>query len=49
MAGKGSVAPFFTRGVSLTLIAFIALIVVLQYALPRVRGAGGKDRNVILQ
>jgi putative tricarboxylic transport membrane protein len=49
MAGKGSIAPFFTRGVSLTLIAFIVVIVVLQYTLPRLRGAAGKDRTVLLQ
>jgi putative tricarboxylic transport membrane protein len=49
LAGKGSIAPFFTRGVSIALIAFIVVIVVVQYGLPKLRGKREKERTVILQ
>jgi len=49
MAGKGSVAPFFTRGVSIALILFIAVIVFYQYILPKIRGRKEKERTVILE
>jgi len=49
MAGKGSVVPFFTRGVSLALIAFIVAVVFLQYGLPWLRGKQDRERTVILE
>jgi putative tricarboxylic transport membrane protein len=49
MAGKGSVAPFFTRGVSIALILFIVVIVFYQYILPKIRGKKEEDRTVILE
>jgi putative tricarboxylic transport membrane protein len=49
LAGKGSIAPFFTRGVSIALILFIVVIVFYQYALPAIRKGKGKDRTVILE
>jgi putative tricarboxylic transport membrane protein len=49
LAGKGSIAPFFTRGVSIALIAFIVLIVFVQYGLPKWRGKRAEERTVILQ
>ena len=49
MAGKGSIAPFFTRGVSMALILFIAVIVFYQYILPKIRKEKGKERSVILE
>ena len=36
MAGRGSVAPFFTRGISIVLIGFIVAVVILQYAWPHI-------------
>jgi putative tricarboxylic transport membrane protein len=36
MAGRGSVAPFFTRGISMVLIGFIVAVVILQYAWPHI-------------
>jgi len=49
MAGKGSIAPFFTRGVSIALILFIVVIVFYQYVLPKIRGKKEEDRTVILE
>jgi hypothetical protein len=49
MAGKGSVAPFFTRGVSIALILFIVVIMFYQYILPKIRGRKEKERTVILE
>ena len=49
MAGKGSIAPFFTRGVSIALILFIVVIVFYQYVLPKIRGKKEKERTVILE
>jgi hypothetical protein len=49
MAGKGSLAPFFTRGVSIALILFIVVIVFYQYILPKIRGKKEEDRTVILE
>jgi putative tricarboxylic transport membrane protein len=49
MAGRGSIAPFFTRGVSIALIAFIVVIVFYQYVLPMIRGTKEEDRTVILE
>lgn len=49
LAGKGSIAPFFTRGVSIALIAFILAIVFFQYVLPKIRGKKEKERTVILE
>jgi putative tricarboxylic transport membrane protein len=49
MAGKGSIAPFFTRRVSIALIAFIVVIVFYQYILPMIRGTREEDRTVILE
>jgi hypothetical protein len=49
MAGKGSFAPFFTRGVSIALILFIVVIVFCQYILPKIRGRKEKERTVILE
>jgi putative tricarboxylic transport membrane protein len=48
MAGKGSIVPFFTRGVSIALIAFIVVVVFLQYVLPKIKGKKN-DRTVILE
>jgi putative tricarboxylic transport membrane protein len=49
MAGKGSIAPFFTRGVSIALILFIIVIVFYQYILPKIRKEKVKGRTVILE
>jgi putative tricarboxylic transport membrane protein len=49
LAGKGSLAPFFTRGVSIALILFIFSILFYQYILPAIREGKGKDRTVILE
>ena len=49
LAGKGSIAPFFTRGVSIALILFIVVIVFWQYILPKLRGKKEEDRTVILE
>ena len=49
LAGKGSIAPFFTRGVSLGLLAFIAAVVFYQYLYPLIRHGRKKDRTVILK
>jgi len=49
LAGKGSLIPFFTRGVSLALIAFIVVVVLLQYGLPWLRGKQDRERTVILE
>ncbi len=49
LAGKGSIAPFFTRGISLALIAFILIVIFIQYAWPRIRGKKEKVREVILE
>jgi putative tricarboxylic transport membrane protein len=49
LAGKGSIAPFFTRGVSLGLLAFIAAVVFYQYLYPLIRPGRKKDRTVILK
>jgi hypothetical protein len=49
MAGKGSIAPFFTRGVSIALILFIVVIIFYQYVLPKIRGKKEKERAVILE
>jgi putative tricarboxylic transport membrane protein len=48
LAGKGSLLPFVTRPVSLGLIAFIAAVVVLQYALPKLRGTKLGERTAML-
>ncbi len=49
LAGKGSLAPFFTRGVSIVLIAFIAVVLFFQYGYPKIKGSQRKDRTVILK
>jgi putative tricarboxylic transport membrane protein len=49
LAGKGSLAPFFTRGVSIALILFIVLILINQYAVPKLRGRRAKSRETILE
>lgn len=49
MAGKGSVSLFFTRGISIALIAFIVVIVFFQYVWPRITGKKRKDKEVILE
>ena len=49
LAGKGSIAPFFTRGVSIALILFIVAIVFYQYILPAITKGKKKDRTVILE
>jgi putative tricarboxylic transport membrane protein len=49
MAGKGSIAPFFTRGVSIALILFIVVIIFYQYVLPKIRGRKEENRTVILE
>jgi putative tricarboxylic transport membrane protein len=49
LAGKGSIAPFFTRGVSIALILFIVAIVFYQYILPAITKGKKKDRTVILK
>jgi TctA family transporter len=49
MAGKGSLAPFFARGVSIALILFIVGVVFFQYGLPKIRGKKEKKRDVILE
>jgi putative tricarboxylic transport membrane protein len=47
LAGKGSIAPFFTRGVSIGMIAFIVFILVYQNFLSK--RASEEDRTVILK
>jgi len=47
LAGKGSIAPFFTRGISIGMIAFIILIVAYQYFLSK--KTSEEDRTVILK
>ena len=49
MAGKGSIAPFFTRGISIALIAFIVAVLFFQYAWPRISGKRQKRTEVILE
>jgi putative tricarboxylic transport membrane protein len=49
LAGKGSFAPFFTRGVSIALILFIVLILLTQYLVPRLWGRRAKSRETILE
>ena len=49
MSGKGSIAPFFTRGVSMGLLAFIAGVLFFQYGYPRIVSAKKKARTVILK
>jgi putative tricarboxylic transport membrane protein len=49
MAGKGSVAPFFTRGISIALIAFIVVVLFFQYAWPRITGKKRENKEVILE
>ncbi len=49
MAGKGSISLFFTRGISIALIAFIVVIVFFQYVWPRVTGKKREDKEVILE
>lgn len=49
LAGKGSIAPFFTRGVSMTLIAFIILILFFQHAYPKIRPNRKKNHRVIME
>ena len=44
MAGKGSIAPFFTRGVSIGLLAFIVGVLFFQYGYPRIMSAKKKAR-----
>jgi putative tricarboxylic transport membrane protein len=48
MAGKGSIAPFFTRGVSMVLIVFIVVVLFFQYAWPRITKKK-REREVILE
>jgi putative tricarboxylic transport membrane protein len=40
MAGKGSLAPFFTREISLVLLGLIGLVAFAQFVLPRLRRRG---------
>jgi uncharacterized membrane protein len=47
LAGKGSIAPFFTRGVSIGMIAFIVFILGYQYFLSKKMSE--EDRTVILK
>ena len=47
LAGKGSFAPFFTRGISIGMIAFIVFVLVYQYLLSKKKS--GEDRTVILK
>jgi putative tricarboxylic transport membrane protein len=47
-AGKGSIAPFFTREISLVLIGFIVVVLFFQYAWPRIAGKKREKREVIL-
>jgi TctA family transporter len=47
LAGKGSITPFFTRGISIGMIAFIVLIVGYQYFLSK--KTSEQDRTVILK
>jgi putative tricarboxylic transport membrane protein len=49
MAGKGSVVPFFTRGISIALIGFIVVVLFFQYAWPRIRGTKAEKKEVILE
>jgi putative tricarboxylic transport membrane protein len=47
-AGKGSLAPFFTRGISIALIGFIVLVLFFQYAWPHIAKKRREKRGVIL-
>jgi len=47
LAGKGSLAPFFTRGISIGMIAFIIFILGYQYFLSKKMSE--EDRTVILK
>jgi len=47
LAGKGSIAPFFTRGISIVMIAFIIFIVAYQYFLSKKMSE--EERAVILK
>jgi putative tricarboxylic transport membrane protein len=49
MAGKGSILPFFTRGISIALIGFIVVVLFFQYAWPRMRGKKTGRDEVILE
>ena len=50
LAGKGSIAPFFTRTVSIAMLIFIALVLFFEHGYPRIRGSRKKkDRTVILE
>ena len=49
MAGKGHIAPFFTRGISIALIAFIVVVLFFQYAWPRITGKKQESKEVILE
>jgi len=49
MAGKGSIAPFFTRGISIALIVFIVVVLFFQYAWPRITGKKQESKEVILE
>jgi len=48
MAGKGSIAPFFTRGISMVMIGCIALIVFLQYAWPHIARRLKERREAVM-
>ncbi len=49
LAGKGSIAPFFTRGISIGMIVLIIAVIFFQYFLPKLKGEKEKDRTVILK
>ena len=50
LAGKGSIAPFFTRTVSIAMLIFIALVLFFEHGYPRIKGSRKKkDRTVILE
>jgi putative tricarboxylic transport membrane protein len=49
MAGKGSIAPFFTRGISIALIVFIIVVLFFQYVWPRITGKKAENKEVILE
>jgi putative tricarboxylic transport membrane protein len=50
LAGKGSIAPFFTRTVSIAMLIFIAMVLFYQYGYPKIKGdRKKKDRTVILK
>lgn len=50
LAGKGSIAPFFTRSISIALLAFIALVLFMEHGYPRLKGKKREtDRTVILK